>query len=155
MLPPPLGMQPCQQIAPTVCPRGPGAHSSIDFSIKIDLLVILKNKLYKYDPYKFPDSKVHGTNMGPIWGWQDPGGPHVGPMNLAIWDFACHKGCDVVVYVTIQSLLLISISIKIKILFLSNLNFQGKLTCDLYISYFASSMGNPHILQVSTCSQPA
>ena len=23
--------------------------------------------------------------MGPIWGWQDPGGPHVGPMNLAIW----------------------------------------------------------------------
>ena len=24
--------------------------------------------------------------MGPIWGWQDPGGPHVGPMNFAIWD---------------------------------------------------------------------
>ena len=24
-----------------------------------------------------PDSKVHGTNMGPIWGRQDPGGPHV------------------------------------------------------------------------------
>ena len=32
-----------------------------------------------------PDSKVHGANMGPIWGWQDPDGPHVGPMNLAIW----------------------------------------------------------------------
>ena len=32
------------------------------------------------------DSKVHGANMGPIWGRQDPGGPHVGPMNLAIWD---------------------------------------------------------------------
>ena len=32
-----------------------------------------------------PDSKVHGTNMGPIWGRQDPGGPHVGPMNFAIW----------------------------------------------------------------------
>ena len=32
-----------------------------------------------------PDSKVYGANMGPIWGWQDPGGPHVGPMNLAIW----------------------------------------------------------------------
>ena len=26
-----------------------------------------------------PDSKVHGANMGPIWGRQDPGGPHVGP----------------------------------------------------------------------------
>ena len=23
--------------------------------------------------------------MGPIWGRQDPGGPHVGPMILAIW----------------------------------------------------------------------
>ena len=33
-----------------------------------------------------PDSKVHGAIMGPIWGRQDPGGPHVGPMNLAIWD---------------------------------------------------------------------
>ena len=29
-----------------------------------------------------PDSKVHGANMGPIWGRQDPGGPYVGPMNL-------------------------------------------------------------------------
>ena len=25
-------------------------------------------------------------NMGPIWGRQDPGGPHVGPMNFAIKD---------------------------------------------------------------------
>ena len=25
--------------------------------------------------------------MGPIWGRQDPGGPHVGPMNFAIWDY--------------------------------------------------------------------
>ena len=35
-----------------------------------------------------PDSKVHGANIGPIWGRQDPGGPHVGPMNFAIWDNA-------------------------------------------------------------------
>ena len=33
-----------------------------------------------------PDNKVHGANMGPIWGLQDLGGPHVGPMNFAIWD---------------------------------------------------------------------
>ena len=33
-----------------------------------------------------PDSKVHGANMGAIWGRQDPGGPHVGPMNFVIWD---------------------------------------------------------------------
>ena len=33
-----------------------------------------------------PDSKVHGAIIGPIWGRQDPGGPHVGPMNFAIWN---------------------------------------------------------------------
>ena len=38
-----------------------------------------------------PNSKVHGANMGPIWVRQDPGGSHVGPMNLAIWD-ASHAG---------------------------------------------------------------
>ena len=32
-----------------------------------------------------PDSKVQGANMGPIWGRQDPGGSHVGPMNFAVW----------------------------------------------------------------------
>ena len=31
-----------------------------------------------------PDNKVREANMGPIWGRQDPGGPHVGPMNFAI-----------------------------------------------------------------------
>ena len=31
-----------------------------------------------------PDSKDHGANMGPTWGWPDLGGPHVGPKNLAI-----------------------------------------------------------------------
>ena len=31
------------------------------------------------------DSKVHGANMGPIWGRQDPGGPYVDPMNFVIW----------------------------------------------------------------------
>ena len=42
------------------------------------LLRILHSHLY-------PDSKVHGANMGPIWGRQDPGGPHVGPTNFALW----------------------------------------------------------------------
>ena len=36
--------------------------------------------------YKNPDSKIHGANTGPIWGLQDPGGPHVGPMNFPIWE---------------------------------------------------------------------
>ena len=41
-----------------------------------------------------PDSKFHGANMGPIWGRQDPGGPHVGPMNFAIWDVIAYLGTN-------------------------------------------------------------
>ena len=37
-------------------------------------------------PKSIPDSKVPGAYMVPTWGLQDPGGPHVGPMILAIWD---------------------------------------------------------------------
>ena len=32
----------------------------------------------------YPDSKVHGANMGPTWVLSAPDGPHVDPMNLAI-----------------------------------------------------------------------
>ena len=41
-----------------------------------------------------PDSKVHGANMGPIWGPQDPVGPHVGAMDFAIWDISSCIGCQ-------------------------------------------------------------
>ena len=37
-----------------------------------------------------PDSKGHGANMEPTWGRQDPGWPHVGPMNFPIWDHVIH-----------------------------------------------------------------
>ena len=33
-----------------------------------------------------PDSKVHGANMGPIWVLSTADGPHVAPINLAIWE---------------------------------------------------------------------
>ena len=39
-----------------------------------------------------PYSKIHGANMGPIWGRQDPGGSHVGPMNSAIWECPQRSG---------------------------------------------------------------
>ena len=35
-----------------------------------------------------PYNQVHGVNMGPIWGRQNPDGPHVGPMNFAIWEWS-------------------------------------------------------------------
>ena len=38
----------------------------------------------------FPDSKVHGANMGPTWVLTAPDGPHVGPMNLAIRVVICN-----------------------------------------------------------------
>ena len=51
----------------------------------------------------FPDSKVHGANMGPIWGCQDPGGPYDVPMNLAIWIILlCLYSCDLPTHVTNQ-----------------------------------------------------
>ena len=44
---------------------------------------------------RYPDSKARGANMGPIWGRQHPGWPHVGTMNFAIWvglkiSVSCH-----------------------------------------------------------------
>ena len=47
---------------------------------------------WQWPSYITLDSKVRGANMGPIWGRQDPGGPHVGPMNLAIWGTFVVKG---------------------------------------------------------------
>ena len=42
---------------------------------------------YRYPVEHYnPDSKVHGANVGPILGRQEPGGPHVGHMNFAIWE---------------------------------------------------------------------
>ena len=41
-----------------------------------------------------PDSKDHGANKGSIWGRQGPGGPHVGPMNLAILDTTCNHSAS-------------------------------------------------------------
>ena len=42
-------------------------------------------QLQIYHNLNTPDSKVHGAYMWPTWGRQNPGGPHVGLMILAIW----------------------------------------------------------------------
>ena len=31
-----------------------------------------------------PNSKVHGAHIGPTWGQQDPGVPHVGPTKIEV-----------------------------------------------------------------------
>ena len=74
-----------------ISPKGSLSQVGSVFSL---LMLICLNKLGHHLSKKhqgiilsmaYPDSKVHGANMGPIWGRQDPGGPHVGPMNFAIW----------------------------------------------------------------------
>ena len=40
-----------------------------------------------------PDGKVHAANMGPTWVLSAPDGPHVSPMNLAIWVGPVYKVC--------------------------------------------------------------
>ena len=40
----------------------------------------------------YPDSKVHGANMGPSWDRQDPGGPHDGPIKFVIWINQVNQG---------------------------------------------------------------
>ena len=52
--------------------------------LQIYMLSLIHKWLYGY----IPDSKVYGAHMGPTWGRQDPGWPHVGPVMLAIWDIA-------------------------------------------------------------------
>ena len=52
--------------------------------------------------YICPDSKVHGANMGPIWGRQDPGGPHVGPMNFTIWVYISAECNVLILYLKIK-----------------------------------------------------
>ena len=42
----------------------------------------------------FPDSKVHGANMGPTWDLSAQDGPHVVPMNLAIKVNILMQGSD-------------------------------------------------------------
>ena len=49
-----------------------------------------------------PDSKIHGANVGPTWGRQDPGEPHAGHRNLAIW---VNRSFDVLFAVILNNLL--------------------------------------------------
>ena len=56
------------------------APASTANAVITDMTVIGPQNICNY-----PDSKVHGANMGPIWGRQDPGGPYVGPINFVVW----------------------------------------------------------------------
>ena len=66
-----------------VCPTG-DKWCAVDLCDRI-LGVTLPYVELQWWRRQVPDSKVHGANMGPILGRQDPGWPHGCPMNFAIW----------------------------------------------------------------------
>ena len=70
------------------------------------------------------DSKVHEANKGPIWGRQDPGGPHVGPMNLAIRDLTPNNAYRVELFRTHEIYLYILTCIYYQINITQNLNIH-------------------------------
>ena len=57
-------------------------------------LAFLFKNISLYLPNLCLDSKVHGANMGPFWGRQDPDGPQVGPMNFVIQIKICAEYRD-------------------------------------------------------------
>ena len=52
--------------------------------LKTNNLNFLKRQLHIICVF-YPNSNIHGANMGPTWVLLAPDGPHVGPMNLVIW----------------------------------------------------------------------
>ena len=51
------------------------------------LVTICRQHIHHHlaDLNDYPDSKVHGANMGPTWVLSALDGPHAGPMNSAIY----------------------------------------------------------------------
>ena len=75
-------LQPCTNLAVITLPT-PYMIPNSDCDYRVD-----RNKgfMMPTDAYVryYPDSEFHGANMGPTWVLSAPGGPHVGPKNLAI-----------------------------------------------------------------------
>ena len=51
----------------------------------IDRMTYMLIWLWYFKAFNHPDSKVHGANMGHTLVLSAPAGPHVGPINFAIW----------------------------------------------------------------------
>ena len=67
-------------------------HAAVTFISLFQFAPLSAQTLHLRNYAHIPDSKVYGANVGPIWGWQDPGGPHFGPMNLAVCEWALEYG---------------------------------------------------------------
>ena len=81
-----------------------------------------------------PDSEVNGANMGPIWGRQDEGGPHVGPM--IIWDIITdlqskHVRFEYIHIIPFDIMLIINMAIFVKQMRTVNTTGFGGESCNL------------------------
>ena len=110
----PLRWQAIKLIDPEILPNGQLWTHFSEMSIKIQMFSFAFNnidwKLLAIWPrhhcvvvgwsVNYPDSKVYGINMWSNWGRQDLGGPHVGPMNFAIWVFQYIRSNNYVLWPT-------------------------------------------------------
>ena len=76
-------------------------HLLVICDLPFTCIIILQINNPRVNEGANPDSKVHGANMGPTWALSVPDGPHVGPMNLAIWEVFIN-GCSKVYIFRIQ-----------------------------------------------------
>ena len=84
---------PSAKVAPPATQQSYIDHDVISILLHNSYHVTTLSVMFFISWQPIPDSKVHGAHMGPTWGQQDPGGPHVGPMKIAIWDqFLCYWG---------------------------------------------------------------
>ena len=92
-----------------------------------------------------PGSEIHGTTMGPTRRQQDPGGPHVGPMNLAIWEHTRHNSYYMthVIGGFLQARSRSKSSIYLRCIILAQDRYNWLFTWNLYASHFAR-----HIAQI-------
>ena len=91
-----------------------------------------------------PDGKDHAANMGPIWGQQDPGGPHVGAMNLTIWVWIPYKYSQYGDFTWVQSSVKSPATRLFQQLVLAN-NIKKSLHCWLFCKGVHRSAGDsPH-----------
>ena len=68
-------------------------NSLISMSVVVWILPFIQRALKSYGIVT-PDRKVHEARMGPTWGRQDPGGPHLGHVSLTVWDMFCRSKCS-------------------------------------------------------------
>ena len=59
--------------------------NEMHITIRFSYVLFQLNELFVVNTELHDMSKVYAAYVGPTWGRQDPGGPHVGPMILDIW----------------------------------------------------------------------